>query len=214
MIISYDVDYYHGDDIKYIYGIQIQYPEDLKSFSKVISQSDLIQLHTYSYYNNLIVDKVEYVEEPEKSIIVTGKYFPDDDFHSLSIKLNDIFYYQTLFLGKIDSFQQKYSLYKIYKESVSDLDLQQKCFTILHRLMNKDMEKIVFGKDVISNIKDDLVHVVLVNWTFLKQQDQQWFSLLTDISHKIKRANIVVIDKGTELYEELKNYGGIVGVLF
>lgn len=214
MIISYNVDYFHGDDIRYIYGIQIQYQEDLKMFSKVITQSDRIQLHTFSYNNDLIVDEVEYVEEPEKSLIVTGKYFPGDDSHSLSIKLNDIFYYQSLYQEKIQLFEKKYETYKLYKQSVSDLDLQQRCFAILHRLMNKDMEKIVFGKDVISKIKDDLIHVVLVNWTFLKHQDQQWFSLLTDKSHKIKRANIVVIDKGTELYEELKNYGGIVGVLF
>ena len=79
--------------------------------------------------------------------------------------------------------------------------------------MNKKKNKVIYGQEVISNIEKENVKVVFVNWTFIKRQNEKWFSILTNEENKYKNVNIVVFGKLNANYSEIKRYGGIVGVL-
>ena len=78
--------------------------------------------------------------------------------------------------------------------------------------MNKKMAKVIYGYDVISNIEK--VKVIFVTWSFVKRVKKEWFKLLTNKDNKIKNTNIVVFNKGSNKYEEIKMYGGIIGVIY
>ena len=107
---------------------------------------------------------------------------------------------------------KRYEENKIYRESVSDIYIQNESFRILKEYMNKKMDKVIYGYDVISNIEK--VKVVFVSWPFVKNLKKEWFKLFTNKENKIKNANIVVFSKGNKNYNEIKMYGGIIGVIY
>lgn len=104
--------------------------------------------------------------------------------------------------------------FEIYKQSISSEHIQNESFRILQRYIEREPYKVIFGNDVISSMNKELVKVVFVSWKFIKEQDDKMTHILTNLNHKYNKANIVVFWKGNENYAELKNYGGIVGVLY
>ena len=104
--------------------------------------------------------------------------------------------------------------YKIYRESISNANIKNESFRILKEYMDKKKDKIVYGYDVISNIEINNVKVVFVSWSFVKNLKGKWFEILANKENKYKDINIVVFGKDDENYKEIKNNGGIIGVIY
>lgn len=110
--------------------------------------------------------------------------------------------------------KREHEKYEMYKKSISSEQIQNEGFRILQQYIDRKPYQIVYGNDVITSMKEGLIKVVFVSWKFIKVQDERMIKILTHESHKYEKTNIVVIWKGNEHYEELKSYGGIVGVLY
>lgn len=76
--------------------------------------------------------------------------------------------------------------------------------------MIKKSNKVIYGYDVISNIEIGKVKVVFVNWTFIKRIKGNYFSILTSKENKYNNIKIVILKKGSENYNKIKRYGGII----
>lgn len=101
-----------------------------------------------------------------------------------------------------------------YKMSISNEKIQNKSFDILKEYMNKKPYDIIYGNDVIKLMNDGLIKVAFVSWKFLKRQDDEIFDKLTNINNKFNKTNLVVMWKENKNYEQLIEYGGIIGVLY
>lgn len=138
------------------------------------------------------------------------------------INLRDMIYdlYQKIcyfwkFFDKIDEIDEfdnirDYEKYKIYRESVSSNYIANESFKILKKYMIKKSNKVIYGYDVISNIEIGKVKVVFVNWTFIKRIKGKYFSILTSKENKYNNIKIVILKKGSENYNKIKRYGGII----
>ena len=207
------LDYYVDRDDIYEFSILIQYEEDLKSISKVISKGDIICFKKENIWKER-VENVNYIENTEKKILIEVR-MKDNSFKNFYIYVSDEFKmyktnsYEVERIYKIINYSDKYD---IYRKSISGDFIKEESFRILKEYMNKKKDKVIYGQEVISYIEKEKVKVVFVNWTFLiLRQEEKWFLILTNEENKYKNVNVV--GKGDENYNEIKSYGGIIGVL-
>ena len=207
---------YGNDD--YIFTIEIKDEYDVEMVSKIIIPGDFIRIAS----KNVAIDStnVNYIEIPKKMIEVGGIiYGSRDNPFKIEAGMNiDIQIPQTNAnrIRKMMKLMESISTdkFEIYKQSISSEHIQNESFRILQRYIEREPYKVIFGNDVISSMNKELVKVVFVSWKFIKEQDDKMTHILTNLNHKYNKANIVVFWKGNENYSELKNYGGIVGVLY
>lgn len=102
---------------------------------------------------------------------------------------------------------------KINKNMVSDPNLQKKCFEILHKYMAKKFNLVMYGNETLDALENGSIKVLLVTDDFIERQNDQWKNKLLTEEHKYHGGNIVIYNKGTSNWEELTNFGGIIGVL-
>ena len=215
MVIEKSEYYDYYDEYEWYFRIRIEDDEEVLKIYRIIGIGDLFRFNNSNRNNYSVIEDIKYIENGNNdkyiNIIVNDK----GNRKSLFIGINDSFELITRDYTKIDSIynmDKRYEEYKIYRESVSDDYIQNESFRILKEYMNKKMDKVIYGYDVISNIEK--VKVVFVSWSFVKNLKNEWFKLLTNKENKIKKANIVVFSKGNKNYEELKMYGGIIGVIY
>ena len=194
-------------------NIMVFYEEALKKISKFIAKDDEI----YVYKSGTVKIKVEeviYIEDLEKKILIKGRN--KVKFCSVYIKEKDTFDFFTSDNEKvkiIEKMDSRFEGYKIYKDSVSDIRIRRESFRILREYLENKNDKVIYGFNVISNIENNKVKVVFVVWSFVKNLNEKLFKILINKENKYKDVNIVVFGKGDEYYNEIKNYGGIVGVI-
>lgn len=194
--------------------IGIEYEEILKKFSKVIKKDDEIRNYD-SKMTYVKIEEVEYIEEPEKKILING--IMNRSNYSFYIKAKDTIELHTRDFERMELINKmscQFEDYKIYRESISNANIKNESFRILKEYMDKKKDKIVYGYDVISNIEINNVKVVFVSWSFVKNLKGKWFEILTNKENKYKDINIVVFGKDDENYKEIKNNGGIIGVIY
>ena len=215
MVIEKSEYYDYYDEYEWYFRIRIEDDEEVLKIYRIIGIGDLFRFNNSNRNNYSVIEDIKYIENGNNdkyiNIIVNDK----GNRKSLFIGINDSFELITRDYTKIDSIynmDKRYEENKIYRESVSDIYIQNESFRILKEYMNKKMDKVIYGYDVISNIEK--VKVVFVSWSFVKNLKNEWFKLLTNKENKIKKANIVVFSKGNKNYEELKMYGGIIGVIY
>ncbi|KAK8884568.1 hypothetical protein M9Y10_043682 [Tritrichomonas musculus] len=219
MVIEKSEYYDYYDYYEWYFRIRIEYDEEVLKIYRIIGIGDLFRFNNSDRNNYSVIEEIRIIENGSND-----KY----KFNIININVNDKGNRKSLFIGVNDSFElitrdytkidsiynidKRYEEYKIYRESVSDVYIQNESFRILKEYMNKKMDKVIYGYDVISNIEN--VKVVFVSWSFVKNLKKEWFKLFTNKDNKIKNANIVVFSKGNKNYEELKMYGGIIGVIY
>ncbi|KAK8844514.1 hypothetical protein M9Y10_024379 [Tritrichomonas musculus] len=211
MFIMYSDFYGYNCDV-YL-NIMVFYEEALKKISKFIAKDDEICVFK-SGTGKIKVEEVIYIDDIERKILIKGRNEMNNC--SVYIKEKDIFDFFTSDYEKvkmIEKMDSRFERYKIYKECVSDIMIRRESFRILREYMENKNDKIIYGFNVISNIENNDVKVVFVVWSFVKNLNEKLFKMLTNKENKYKDVNIVVFGKGDEYYEEIKNYGGIVGVI-
>ena len=219
MVIEKSEYYDYYDEYEWYFRIRIEYDEEVLKIYRIIGIGDLFRFNNSDRNNYSVIEDIRIIENGSNeknrfniiNIIVNDK----GNRKSLFIGVNDSFELITRDYTKIDSIynmDKRYEEYKIYRESVSDDYIQNESFRILKEYMNKKMDKVIYGYDVISNIEK--VKVVFVSWPFVKNLKKEWFKLFTNKENKIKNANIVVFSKGNKNYNEIKMYGGIIGVIY
>lgn len=212
MFIIYS-DFYELDEVGY-FMIKIEYEEVLRKFTKIIDKDDEIRIYK-NKMGYVKVEEVEYIEEMKKMILIKGKnkgkkylfYINNKDIIELYIKDFD----RMDLIKKLDN---EFDVYKIYRESVSDIKIRNESFRILKEYMNNKIEKVVFGYDILSKMENNNIKVVFVNRSFVKNLKNKWFKIFTNKENKYKDVNIVVFEKGEDNYKEIKNNGGIIGVIY
>lgn len=195
------------------YYITLEDEYDVEVISKIIKAGDLIQLDK-SYWTsvmNINYNAQQKIIEIEGEQLRTIKTFTIGANMKVGIEIDQE---DNARLDKMNRMIKDIPKYEMYKKSVSTEHIQNEGFRILHEYMNRKPHKLVFGNDVISSMNNELVKVVFVCWKFFKTHDIKMVKILTQENHKHNNANIIVVWKGNENYEELKNYGGIVGVLY
>ena len=219
MVIEKSEYYDYYDEYEWYFRIRIEYDEEVLKIYRIIGIGDLFRFNNSDRNNYSVIEDIRIIENGSNeknrfniiNIIVNDK----GNRKSLFIGVNDSFELITRDYTKIDSIynmDKRYEENKIYRESVSDIYIQNESFRILKEYMNKKMDKVIYGYDVISNIEK--VKVVFVSWPFVKNLKKEWFKLFTNKENKIKNANIVVFSKGNKNYNEIKMYGGIIGVIY
>lgn len=99
------------------------------------------------------------------------------------------------------------------KNIVSPRDFQEKCFDILHKYMMTKFSLVTYGNETFEALESGAIKVLFVTEEFIEKQNEAWKNILSSETHKYHGANIVVYDKGAKNWEELANFGGIIGVL-
>lgn len=182
MFIIYS-DFYELDEVGY-FMIKIEYEEVLSKLTKIIDKDDEIRIYK-NKMGYVKVEEVEYIEEMKKMILIKGKnkgkkylfYINNKDIIELYIKDFD----RMDLIKKLDN---EFDVYKIYRESVSDIKIRNESFRILKEYMNNKIEKVVFGYDVLSKMDNNNVKVVFVNWSFVKNLKNKWFKIFTNKENK------------------------------
>lgn len=212
--------YYDGECDRftdYKYDIMIEDDYDLEILSKLIKAGDIIRI---IFFDSpwMIVQNVNFIELPKKMIEIRGqKYGHVDEIFSIGINMKIEIEVKNEYVDRINKMNKMVEFnhkFEMYKKAISNEHIQNEGFRILQQYINRQPYKVIYGNEVISLMNKELVKVVFVCWNFIKLQDEQLINILTQDSHKYNNANIVIIWKGNENYEELKTYGGIVGVLF
>ena len=210
----YDWEYDKLTDYKYCITFEDDY--DLEIISKLIKEGDIIRI---IHYNSprIVVQNVNFIELPKKLIEIRGiKYYMAVETIVIGINMQieiDIKDENIDRINKLNKMIEFNHKFEMYKKAISSEQIQNEGFRILHQYINRRPYKVIYGNDVISSMKNELVKVIFVCWNFIKLQDERMINILTQDNHKYNNTNIVVIWKGNENYEELKTYGGIVGVL-
>lgn len=215
MVVEYW--YFNETDDLYHYKIKIDYEEDLKRYSKRIQNENFEMIYIKKkgiYIKSEYIKSVEYIENDNEDDVEKKILIRVSASEIFDICLNDEF--DIISLDEIKSLEDRRDEedYKIYKESISSEEIQNSSYRILKNCMSKNGNKVIYGKDAITNLENGTVKVVFVNWTFLKRTEEKIFSMLTKKENKYNNASIVVIGKGNDNYKEIKSYGGIIGVLY
>lgn len=218
MKIYVDSPYYNGEGDScncYRYSITIEDEYDVEVISQIIKAGDFISLDSYFW---TFVINANFINGPLKTIQIDGSKY-GDIVETISIGANTkieihIEQEEVDRVEKMNKMIKNLEIYEMYKKSISSDHIQNEGFRILQQYINKKPYKVIYGNDVISSMNKELVKVVFVCWNFIKTQDIKIVNLLTQNNHKNNKTNIIVVWKGNENYNELKNYGGIVGVLF
>ena len=215
MVIEKSECYEYYDYYEWYFKIRIEYEEEVNKIYKIIGNGDLFRFNKLENNKYFVIEDKKYIEDEIKNkyINIIVKY--KGGRKSLFIGVKDSIEMMTRDYSKIEDIyrmDERYEDYKIYRESISNIYIQNESFRILKEYMNKKMDKVIYGYDVISNIEK--VKVIFVTWSFVKRVKNEWFKLLTNKDNKIKNTNIVVFNKGSNKYEEIKMYGGIIGVIY
>lgn len=195
------------------YRIKMEDQFDVELISRIIKVGDIVRDNN-SYFTTVIA--VDF-DAQQKTLEINGRQLFTNKVISFGTnKAIEILIHQENDhrLKKMNKMIEDIPRYEMYKKSVSSDHIQNEGFRILHEYINRKPYKVVFGNDVISSLNDEQVKVVFVCWKFIKTSNKKLFKILAPDTHKYKNANIIVVWKGNENYEELKTYGGIVGVLY
>lgn len=217
-------------------NISVNENEDYHIIKNLIKQNDIIEkrirrkdknIKNRFYYINisLIVDGVEYIKDPVETIHITGKisssdyeYIKEGSKHSIWITDGCEF---RLFKSEwneeelriIDDLINYDESEMNYKNLASPCDLQKKCFDILHKYITKNFSYVTYGNETLNTLENGAIKVLFVTIEFIERQNDEWKNILTSSTRKYHGANIVIYDKKSENWDELTNYGGIIGVL-
>lgn len=219
-----------------IINISVNEVEDYQIIKNLIKQNDVIEkrirrkdknIKNRFYYINiaLIVDNVEYIKDPTETIHITGK-ISNSDYQNIkegskhSIWITDGCEFR-LFKNEwneeelriLDDLINYDESEMNYKNLASPRDLQNKCFDILHKYITKNFSYVTYGNETLNTLEMGAIKVLFVTIEFIERQSEEWKYILTSSSRKYHGANIVIYDKKSENWDELTNYGGVIGVL-
>lgn len=219
-----------------IVRVSVNDETDYKILNRLIKKDDIIEkrirkkdkvVKNRFYYINisLIIDEVEYIEEPTETIHLTGK-ITKSDFENIkegckqSIWITDGCEFciikeewnqdEIKILEEIINYDETKPNYKTH---ASPRELQHKCFDVLHKYIAKKFSYVIYGKETLSALENGSIKVLFVTEEFIDKQADNYKYALTTENHQFHGANIVIYDKGTDNWQELTNYGGIIGVL-
>lgn len=215
---SYPIYDYEGGRLAfYQYKITIEDEFDVEYIYKMIKAGDFILVYGKPIFWAIITN-TKLIDGPEKMIEIEGN-IEGIKATTFTIGKNDTIDLDfepevDVRLEKLEKLKENLVKFEMYKKAISTEHIQNEGFRILQKYINTKPSQVVYGNNVISSMDNELVKVVFVSWNFIKNQDLKMIKLLTQESHKYNKTNIVVVWKGNENYQELKNYGGIVGVLY
>lgn len=216
-------------------NIYVDKPEDYAALYKLLKVGDTIEtkirrkdksLKIPIFYAivELLIEKIEYISDPSETIHIIGKITNSDnenvkegskqsvwitDGCELKLIKNEL---DDSIMKIIDEIKNPKPKAKISKLS-SPKDLQDKCFDILHQYMAKRFSLVTYGKETFEALENGAIKVLFITEEFIDNQNEEWKNILSSESHKYHGANIVVYDKGSKNWEELTNFGGMIGVL-
>ncbi|KAK8839499.1 hypothetical protein M9Y10_031855 [Tritrichomonas musculus] len=216
-------------------NIYVDQSSDYVVLNKILNKGDMIEtkirrkdksLKNPVFYAivKILIDQIEYTTEPEDAIHIVGKVMSSDNEN---VKENSK---QSLWITdgcELKLFKEKWEQKELNiideiihpkpaekkKNLTSPRDLQEKCFDILHKYLVKNYNMVVYGNETYDALENGAVKVLFVTEDFIERQNEKWKSALSSDDHKYHGANIVVYDKGAINYDELTNFGGIIGVL-
>lgn len=221
---------------QYVLSIYVDQPSDYALLNKLIKVGDTIETKIRrkdKYLKNpifyaivdLLVEQIEYVTDPSETIHIVGKITNSDndnikegtkqslwitDGCELKLKKDSL---DTQDLKIVDDILHPKPLNAQTKSIASSRDLQVKCFEVLHKYMAKKFSLVTYGNETFDALENGAIKVLFVTEEFIEQQNEEWKNILSSESHKYHGANIVVYDQGAKNWEELSNFGGIIGVL-
>lgn len=184
-----------------------------------------LKIHILHADASLLVEKIEYIIEPEETIHIVGTIIESDEIYippgtrlnfwvidgcKLELIKNK---WESDELDLLKNQSKKTEKHVERDKMISDRDLQEKCFDILHKYIVKNYSLIIYGNESFEALENGAVKVLLVTEEFIKRQNDRWKNILSNENHKYHGSNIVVYDKGTNNFEELTSFGGIIGVL-
>lgn len=217
MKIYISFSYYDWDEDSPNFHIKAEDDYDIEILSKYIKVGDyfFVKRNGGCWY---LIRNVRYVNTPMKMIEITGlKYHQIEE--TIYIKPNMEIELQIDpsdedRIEKLENLCKNINKFERYKKAISTEHIQNEGFRILHEYMNKKPYQVIYGNDVLLSMKKELVKVIFVSWKFIKTQNDKIINTLTKENHKSNNANIVVVWKYNENYDELKSLGGIIGVLY
>lgn len=173
---------------------------------------------------DLAIDQIEYVTDPAETIHIFGKITRSDnekikegtkqtlwitDGCELKLVKSNLDASEMQIIEDIKNPKLKEEIKKL----ASPKDLQEKCFNILHQYMAKKFTLVTYGNETLDALENGAIKVLFVTEEFIKNQNEEWKNILSNENHKYHGANIVVYDKGSKNWDELTNFGGMIGVL-
>ena len=208
------------------YKIIIEKEEDYEELSYVIVKGDVIKME--ELINLIFVNYIEYDENDKNCIKIFGyetNYYPEDfnNFENKEIKefvINrkcDFYLYRYRYFNYEDCFlEDQVYFYKEKKEKekyVSDINIQNRCFEILNNYISNKYYLVVFGFKSLEYLKNDSLKVLMISYDILNKLDIKYKQIIKNENHKYKETNIVIYDEKSIYFDEVLNYGGIIGVI-
>lgn len=225
-----------NDDQSSRVNIYIDQSSDYPILNKLIKNGDIVEtkirrkdksLKKPVFYAivDISVEQIEYATEPDETIHIVGKV-ENSDHENIKEGSNQSFWITdgcelTLMKEKwnekemdiIDEIMHPSESAQQKKNLASPKDLQEKCFDILHKYIAKNCSMITYGNETFDALDNGAIKVLFVTEEFINRQNEKWQNVLSLEDHKYRGANIVVYDEGSKNWEELTNFGGIIGVL-
>ena len=222
----------HLDHESFI-NICIDQPSDYKILNQLIQIGDKIEtkirrkdkslkVPIFFAIVEISVEQIEYITEPNETIHICGTISTSYNENLKEGSKQSIWITDgcTIKLFKdnwkkedIKILEEIYNPKKAVNDNkvvISDRNLQEKCFEILHKYIAKKFNLVVYGSETLEN---GAIKVLFVTNDFIERQNDTWKKKLTTKGNKYHGGNIVVYDQGTNNWEELTNFGGIIGVL-
>lgn len=217
-------------------NIYIDESSDYPILDKLIKNGDIIEtkirrkdksLKNPVFYAmvELLVEQAEYTKDPSDTIHIVGKV-TNSDHDNIKEGTKQSFWITDgcelrLSKEKWEEYEKDIINEVLHPSNNDDEDkslaspkeLQEKCFDLLHKYMVKKCSYVTYGNEVFESLENGAIKVLFVTEEFIDRQNEKWKNVLSADDHKYHGANIVVYDKNSKNWEELTNFGGIIGVL-
>lgn len=99
---------------------------------------------------------------------------------------------------------------KEIEKYISEKSIQDKGYEILKEYIDKKYQLVVYGHKVLEKLENDELQVLFVTYSIVEQQGAKMKAKM--ISHKYNKTNIIIYDEKSPYWNELKEYGEIIGV--
>lgn len=217
-------------------NIYIDEDSDYPILDKLIKNGDIIEtkirrkdksLKNPVFYAivELLVEQTEYTKEPSETIHVVGKV-TNSDHDNIKEGTKQSFWitdgcelrlmkekWEDDDMDLINELLHPSKNNEEHEKLTSPKELQDKCFDLLHKYMVKKCSYVTYGNEVFESLENGAIKVLFITEEFIDRQNEKWKNILSSEDHKYHGANIVVYDKESSNWEELTNFGGIIGVL-
>lgn len=193
--------------------------------TKIRRKDKLLKVPVFYALVQLFVESIEYLTDPEETIHIVGHILQSDNSNIKEGSKQSLWITDGCELILIKNKWEKEDIELLTKSNekktieiekkkiISDRNLQEKCFEMLQKYIAKKFYLVSYGNETIDALENGAIKVLFVTDDYIENQSEKIKKILSSETHKYHGANIVVYDKGTNNWNELTNYGGIIGVL-